>query len=77
MLKEFSLHLSTNPEGFLLFQRRKADSAFSTIRDKAWKRDAYTCQFCGFQAQEHQEIINLDANYRNNKLSNMVTACCF
>jgi len=77
MLKEFSLNLSINPEGFLLFQRRKADPAFGPIRDKVWKRDACTCQFCGFQAQEHQEIINLDANYRNNKLSNMVTSCCF
>lgn len=72
-----SLFLATNPENFLLFQKRKADRAFETMRDKVFKRDAYTCQFCGFQAQQYQEIINLDENYRNNKLANMVTACCF
>src|SRR6185312_17085978 len=39
--------------------------------------DNYTCQYCCFQAREYQEVINLDQNYHNNKLSNMVTACCF
>jgi intracellular multiplication protein IcmJ len=72
-----SLCLATNPESFLLFQKRKADTAFEAIRDKVFKRDAYTCQFCGFQAQQYQEIINLDGNYRNNKLGNLATACCF
>lgn len=77
MTEKFALHLSTNPESFLLFQKRKADPAFFAIQDKVWRRDAYTCQFCGFQAQQHQEVINLDDNYRNNKFSNIVTACCF
>jgi intracellular multiplication protein IcmJ len=72
-----SLSLSTNPESFLLFQKRKGSSAFGVTRDKVFQRDAYTCQFCGFQAQQYQEIINLDENYHNNKLSNLATACCF
>jgi len=72
-----SLCLTTNPESFLLFQKRKADAAFRRMRDKVFQRDAHTCQFCGFQAQQYQEIINFDEDYRNNKLSNMVTACCF
>ncbi|MGD9108484.1 MAG: type IVB secretion system protein IcmJDotN [Gammaproteobacteria bacterium] len=77
MAEKFALHLSTNPESFLLFQKRRADTAFGAVRDKVWQRDTYTCQFCGFQAQQYQEVINLDDNYRNNKFSNMVTACCF
>lgn len=76
MVKQ-SLFLSINPENFLLFQKRKADPVFERTRNKVFQRDAHTCQFCGFQAQQYQEIINLDEDYRNNKLSNLVTACCF
>jgi intracellular multiplication protein IcmJ len=77
MASQSSLILSTNFAGWRLFQRRKADAAFLPVRDKIFNRDAYTCKFCGFQAQEYQEIINLDHDYHNNKLSNMATACCF
>lgn len=60
-----------------LFQTRKADKAFVAFSEKVFNRDKYTCQFCGFQAKEHQEVVNLDQNYRNNKIGNLVTACCF
>lgn len=72
-----ALSLSINPENFLLFQKRKAEPGFKKICSKVFQRDAYTCQFCGFQAQQYQEIINLDEDYHNNKLSNLATACCF
>jgi len=72
----YPLTLSLVPGNWLLFSRRKADPAFRRIRDKVFERDQYTCQFCGFQAKEYQEVINLDNNYHNNKASNMVTSCC-
>ena len=50
---------------------------FCQLQNEYIERDNYTCQYCGFQAKEYQEIVNLDGNYTNNKLSNMVTACCF
>lgn len=56
---------------------RKNDAAFHAFSKKVLRRDNYTCQFCGFQAREYQEIINLDQNYYNNKISNLATACCF
>lgn len=56
---------------------RKADRAFAPFAKRIFQRDHYACQFCGFQAKEYQEIINLDHNYRNNKVANLVTACCF
>lgn len=56
---------------------RKADSAFRAFQQKIFVRDAYACQFCGFQAKEFQEVVNLDLDYTHNKLSNLVTACCF
>lgn len=73
----YPLKLNVNPEGRRIFLLRKVDPAFVNFSKKVLRRDNYTCQFCGFQAREYQEVINLDQNYSNNKLSNMVTACCF
>lgn len=69
--------LNANPEGRRLFTARKADPAFAAFSTKIFNRDNYVCQFCGFQARDYQEIVNLDQNYANNKSSNLVTACCF
>ncbi len=65
------------PEVWRLFSVRKADQAFQKFKQKIFERDEYVCRYCGFQAKKYQEVINLDGNYRNNKLSNLVTACCF
>lgn len=71
------LQLAVNLNGWRLFVRRKEDKAFLPVAKRLFERDAYTCQYCGFQAKEFQEIINLDGNYANNKASNMATTCCF
>lgn len=73
----YELQLAVNLAGWRIFVRRKQDKAFLPVAKKVLERDAYTCQYCGFQAKEYQEVINLDGNYTNNKLSNMATACCF
>lgn len=73
----YSLNLAVNDEGWRLYMKRKVDPAFFRIRDRVFERDQYTCQFCGFQAKEYQEVVNLDQDYHNNKISNMATACCF
>ena len=65
------------PEAWRLFSVRKADPAFQSFSRQVFERDQYTCQFCGFQASQYQEVVNLDCDYRNNKVSNLVTACCF
>ncbi len=71
------LTLRSIPAAWRLFIARKADEKFVKFSQRVLEKDAYTCQFCGFQARQFQEVINLDMNYQNNKLSNMVTACCF
>ena len=73
----YPLKLSATPGAWRIFVARKADPAFLSFSEKVLRRDNYTCQFCGFQARDFQEIVNLDQNYNNNKLSNLVTACCF
>lgn len=60
-----------------IFTARKADKAFQSFQQRVFLRDRYTCQFCGFQAKMFQDVVNLDHNYANNKLSNLATACCF
>lgn len=72
-----SLGLSIIPGAWRLFSARKADNVFTKYSERVLHRDHYTCQFCGFQAKLFQEVVNLDRNYHNNKLSNLVTACVF
>jgi intracellular multiplication protein IcmJ len=71
------LQLAVNLSGWRIFVRRKSDKAFLPVAKRIYQRDAYTCQYCGFQAQDYQEIVNLDGNYANNKPENLITACCF
>lgn len=73
----YPLHLALRPGAWRIFAKRKADPAFLKFAEKIFKRDNYTCQFCGFQAQDYQEVVNVDGDYSNNKSANLVTACCF
>ena len=72
-----NLHLLATPGSWRLYSARKIDKNFKSYEQKVLHRDKYTCQFCGFKARLFQEVINLDNNYNNNKITNMVTACCF
>ena len=71
------LTLNAKPGSWRLYTLRKADPAFQAFCEKIFVRDHYTCQYCGFQARDYQEVVNVDHNYHNNKMSNMLTACVF
>jgi intracellular multiplication protein IcmJ len=71
------LKLAVNLNGWRIFIRRRLDKAFQPVANKVLARDNYTCQYCSFQAREFQEIVNLDGDYTKNKISNLITACCF
>lgn len=75
--EKHKLKLVASPGSWRLYSARKADDSFKNFETKVFKRDQYTCQFCGFQARLFQEVINLDGDYANNRLANMVTSCCF
>lgn len=72
-----NLKLVASPGAWRLYSARKADQRFKTFELKVFQRDRFTCQFCGFQARLYQDVINLDGDYNNNRLANMLTACCF
>lgn len=72
-----SIQLKSNPGAWHSFVTRNADPDFGKFSERVLKRDHHTCQYCGFQAKQFQEVVNLDQNYHNNNLSNLATACCF
>ncbi|CAN5468667.1 type IVB secretion system protein IcmJDotN [soil metagenome] len=72
-----NLEIILQPGAYRLFAARKADPAFAKFSQRILRRDNNTCQFCGFQAKTYQEVVNVDQNYYNNKVQNLVTACCF
>jgi intracellular multiplication protein IcmJ len=71
------IQLMATPGAWRLYSARRSDENFKSFEKKILDRDNYTCQFCGFQAKLYQDVINVDGNYNNNKLSNLSTACCF
>jgi intracellular multiplication protein IcmJ len=71
------LKLMATPGAWRLYSARKADEKFKQFEKKIFQRDRYTCQFCGFQAKQYQDIVNLDGNFNHNKVDNLVTACAF
>lgn len=76
-MPKYPIHLTATPNAWRLFMLRKADPAFLAFAKKIHARDNHACQFCGFQAKDHMEMINLNGNYLDNKRENLVTACCF
>ena len=71
------IQLKAVPGSFQAFMKRNLDPAFIKFAQKIYRRDRFACQFCKFRSQKYQEIVNLDHNYQNNKMSNLVVACVF
>ena len=69
------LPLKLGLHNWTLYATRNHDTHFHSFRDTVFERDENTCQYCGFSAQTGMTILNLDGNYHNNQLSNLVTTC--
>lgn len=54
---------------------RKRDPRFEKFAKKIFNRDQFTCQYCGFSANNYLDVVNIDGDYRNNHVSNLLTAC--
>lgn len=72
-----AIRLSSSHRNWRLYMTRKATPAFLAFQEKVFSRDNNTCQFCGFSSHQHMDVINLDNNYLNNKISNLATVCPF
>lgn len=70
-----AIELTATANNWRLFMLRRADPVFLSFQEKLHARDRYTCQFCGFQAKENLETININGNYLENKKNNLITAC--
>lgn len=71
------LKLAVNLSGWRVYIKRRDDKAFLPVAQRVYTRDNYTCMYCGFQAKQFQEVVNLDGNYSSHKFNNLITACCF
>ena len=70
-----SLNLRFSKGSYEVFSKREATKGFDSFKQKIFERDHHKCLFCGFRATKHMWVVNKDENYRNNKMSNMATAC--
>ena len=70
-----SLNLRFSKGSYEVFSKREATKGFDSFKQKIFERDHHKCLFCGFRATKHMWVVNKDGNYRNNKMSNMATAC--
>lgn len=77
VLTRLQLELRATLGAWRLYSARKIDPKFEAFQLKVLRRDRYRCQFCGFQANQYQDVVNIDGDFSNNKLSNLATACCF
>lgn len=69
------LNFGLDPNDWRLYQLRESDQRFHSFKLKIFERDHYTCSYCGFKSKEDFCVLNADQNYKNNKGSNLVTAC--
>ena len=69
--------LNAKEGSWRLFMTRNADPGFQAFSERVCKSFSYRCSFCGFTSLKNLDIINLDGDYRNNKMSNLRPACPF
>lgn len=69
------IQLTAQKGNWQRFMGRKNQPSFLNVRDQIFARDEYGCRYCGFQANQYQEILNIDQNYDNMALENLATAC--
>ena len=79
MSSEFSHEIRPTviPNGWRAFSFRRDDKNFLPFYQRVLDRDKHTCYYCGFKAKKYMEVVNLDGNYFNNILTNLVTSCGF
>jgi len=74
--KTCKLKLAGEVNSWEYFTRRKDSPKYISVKLVVGDKHDHRCKFCGFQG-EGLEIVNLDQDYRNNDINNLVPACEF
>lgn len=69
------LKMMAKDGNYYAFQSRKKNAKFISIRHSIAKKKKYKCQFCTANCEEQFEVINMDHNYKNNKMNNFALSC--
>ena len=70
-----SLSIQIGGSQLLLFTKREEDPRFQPFKRRVLARDSFTCQYCGFESQEHLVITNRNNDYTQNKVGNLLSTC--
>ena len=71
------INLTATESNWRLFMRERPILPFSLFKKKYLVEINIPAAFCGFQSKLFLESINLDGNYLNNRIANLVTSCYF
>lgn len=71
------LQLSVGGASWRHYVERLSDPVFKKFSQSVFERDQNKCVYCSFSASSGMCVVNLDHDYTNNKMSNLVTACPF
>jgi intracellular multiplication protein IcmJ len=74
---QLPLTLNASIKNWRLYMTRKADPQFIAYKQKVLVRDKHTCRFCNFRSTQLMEVVNINHNYTDNKITNLATACPF
>ena len=74
--KNCKLKLSGEINSWEYFSRRKDSPKYISVKLVVGDKHDHRCKFCGYQG-EALEVVNLDHDYKNNKINNLVPACEF
>lgn len=71
------IKLNAKSNNWRYFDSRRRNTKFLILKKRVLQRDNSSCRYCGFFSKEYLEVVNIDQNYRNNKLENLATSCSF
>ncbi|UTC24395.1 type IVB secretion system protein IcmJDotN [Candidatus Comchoanobacter bicostacola] len=75
--KLLPLELKVGHGAYDLFATRNLDPAFERFAKQVKQRDRHMCRFCGFKSVSAMTVVNINHDYRDNKMSNLATSCPF
>jgi intracellular multiplication protein IcmJ len=73
----YDLNLRVGGAAWRHYAERLADPGFEQFSKSVFERDQNSCVYCSFSASCGMCVVNVDHDYTNNRMSNLVTTCPF